>query len=1452
MVSHDGMICPCSRWPQMQGYIFRFLVLVVVICESLILQGVLGWTYHYQNRTMTWNRTRRFCKNNYTDMVAIQNMEENKYLDEYLPKTGTHVWIGLRKIQNNWTWIGTNRVLEDFVKNWAPGEPNNGRNNEDCVEMYIKRISHTGQWNDESCRKKKRPLCYKASCYPDSCSGHGECVETIGYYKCNCHEGFYGDNCEKVIKCMELEAPDRGLMNCSHPYGNFSYNSLCNFNCVEGYEIREKKTLKCTASADWTDPLPQCKVKQCMWLEVPSKDVMKCFGPFGRFNYNSTCTFGCREGYVVHGSDRVQCLASGQWTDRTPTCKVQVCETLTLPDHGNMSCTHPIADFHYNSTCDFSCNEGFTLSGLSRIQCKVSGQWTAPKPTCEAVKCSELKIPHGLLTNCSDPFGPFSYSSRCDFVCKAGFILQGSERLYCEASGKWTSKTPICKAVQCNLLKIPNQGIMQCRSPFGDFNYNSSCAFSCNEGFVLQGSGNLQCQASGEWTAQVPSCEAAKCARLENPEKGNVSCSHSFGRFSYNTTCNFSCEEGFTLNGSDSVQCGASGQWTKQIPSCEAKKCETLTQPEHGAMNCSHPIGNFSYTSTCGFWCPEGFVLSGTNWLECGTSGQWTAKTPTCKVKQCETLTQPEHGAMNCSHPIGNFSYTSTCGFWCPEGFVLSGTNWLDCGTSGQWTAKTPTCKVKKCETLTQPEHGAMNCSHPIGDFSYTSTCGFWCPEGFVLSGTNWLECGTSGQWTAKTPTCKVKKCETLTQPEHGAMNCSHPIGNFSYTSTCGFWCPEGFLLSGTNWLECGTSGQWTAKTPTCKVKKCETLTQPEHGTMNCSNPIGNFSYTSTCGFWCPEGFVLSGTNWLECGTSGQWTAKTPTCKVKKCETLTQPEHGAMNCSNPIGNFSYTSTCGFWCPEGFVLSGTNWLECGTSGQWTAKTPTCKVRKCETLTQPEHGAMNCSHPIGNFSYTSTCGFWCPEGFVLSGTNWLECGTSGQWTAKTPTCKAKKCETLTQPEHGAMNCSHPIGNFSYTSTCGFWCPEGFVLSGTNWLECGTSGQWTAKTPTCKVKKCETLTQPEHGAMNCSHPIGNFSYTSTCGFWCPEGFVLSGTNWLECGTSGQWTAKTPTCKSVACQTLTQPERGVMSCTHPLGNFSYISTCEFSCDEGFALTGSGRLQCQTNGEWTTHTPSCKVVTCQTLKQPEQGAMNCSRPIGDFSFNSVCDFNCKEGFVLRGSESIQCQANKEWTAHTPNCKAVRCNILRSLHHGRMSCSHPIGEFSYRSVCNLSCVEEGFILTGADKLECTASGKWTDEMPACEVVKCQQLKAAHSQIMNCSHHLGNFSYGSICDFHCVKGLKLNGPVRLQCNESGQWTDQIPSCDVLRSLPPAAASQIYPGAIAAAVGLSLLAGMVGTIVVMIRKKLKKEESDTAILNSESIGGTEDTFDNPSFDNAAAGS
>ncbi|XP_059840538.1 E-selectin-like isoform X6 [Hypanus sabinus] len=938
MVSHASVNCP-----RIQDKIFRFLTLTVIIYGVLILGGAHSWLYYYKNQLMTWQKARKYCQTHFTDMVAIQNMEEIAYLVNYLKGGKGHVWIGLRKHNNIWTWIGTSRKLEDIGMNWAPDEPNNGKNNEDCVEMYINVGENSGLWNDEPCKRKKRPVCYKATCTPDICNGHGECVETIGSFKCACYEGFHGERCEKVLKCLELETHDHGIMNCSNPYGTFSYNSTCDFSCVEGFSIQKdkEKRLRCNASADWDAPVPTCEANRCRGMEVPSKDIMNCSYPFGKFRYNSTCTFGCREGYVVHGAERIRCLASGQWTDQQPRCKVQQCETLVDPEHGTMNCTDPINDFGYNSTCDFSCSEGFSLNGLSRLQCKISGQWSAQTPTCEAVKCSELKVLPNLSMNCSDRFGRFSYGSVCDFLCEDGFTLQGSDRLECEVSGQWTSKVPICKAIQCTPLKIPERGNMNCKDMYGDFSYNSTCVFSCIEGFAINGSNNLQCEASSQWTAEVPTCEVVKCTALENPEQGTVSCSHLLGPFSYNATCDFKCERGFVLNGSETIQCGAFGQWTPQIPSCEAMKCDMLRNPDRGSHNCTHPIDHYSYNSSCDFSCAEGFMLVGSHRLECRDSGQWTAEIPTCRAVSCQTVTQPERGMVNCTHPIGDFSYSSTCSFDCTEGFVLQGSEVLVCEANGQWTAPVPNCKAVTCQTITQPERGMVNCTQPIGRFSYSSTCSFDCTEGFVLQGSEMLVCEANGQWTAPVPNCKAVTCQTLTDPEQGTMNCSHPIGDFSYSSMCDFSCGEGFALKGSKNLQCQSNGQWTAQNPNCEVLICERLMQPEHGAMNCFHSTGSFSFNSACDFSCAEGFTLVGSHRLECRASGQWTAAKPTCRAVQCDALNTPYRGSMNCTHPFGKFRYSSKCEVSCVKGFALKGAAEIECTGSGNWTNMLPVCK-------------------------------------------------------------------------------------------------------------------------------------------------------------------------------------------------------------------------------------------------------------------------------------------------------------------------------------------------------------------------------------------------------------------------------------------------------------------------------------------------------------------------------
>jgi hypothetical protein len=65
----------------------------------------------------------------------------------------------------------------------------------------------------------------------------------------------------------------------------------------------------------------------------------------------------------------------------------------------------------------------------------------------------------------------------------------------------------------------------------------------------------------------------------------------------------------------------------------------------------------------------------------------------------------------------------------------------------------------------------------------------------------------------------------------------------------------------------------------------------------------------------------------------------------------------------------------------------------------------------------------------------------------------------------------------------------------------------------------------------------------------------------------------------------------------------------------------------------------------------SMKVVQCEPLEAPELGTMDCIHPLGNFSFQSKCAFNCSEGRELLGTAETQCGASGNWSSPEPICQ---------------------------------------------------------------------------------------------------------------------------------------------------------------------------------------------------------
>ncbi|KAM4575506.1 E-selectin-like [Fundulus diaphanus] len=609
---------------------------LVFFCSMLCLwTSVEGWSYYYSDEVMDWESARQWCRTNYTDMVAIQNQEEIEHLKSSLPRKSGYYWIGIRKVNDVWTWVGTNKPLTAEASNWASGEPNNHEKGklsgqtEDCVEMYIKREIDEGKWNDERCTKPKTALCYTAACKTDSCL-HGECVETINSHVCKCSPGFYGHRCEQVVQCNKEEVirPQKGGVECTHEYGNFSYDSLCNYSCEEGYKLSVSDPQRCLATGNWSMQSPICELVQCQDLSAPARGSMNCSDPLGKFSYHSSCEFTCKEGYKLDDSSSrmLKCESSGKWSAPKPSCVAVQCPTLQNPDYGYITFEDDTnLSFSYGKSCSFRCVPGYRLVGPSTLTCTAAAEWSEQAPHCEAITCQNPGTGDHLILQCSKSL---QSNSTCNFSCEPGYKLQGEQSIQCLEDGKWSDAKPSCKAVQCSALKDPCNGFITCEDM--RFSYSKSCSFKCAPGYRLVGPSTLTCTAAAEWSEQEPHCEAITC---QNPVEGAnmiADCSKPLTDLRPSSTCSFSCEPGFELLGANTTTCSQDGHWSEATPTCSAVRCLLLDAPENGHINCSErqPVFN----SQCSFTCNQDFSLDGHEILTCDRHGSWTGKKPTCQA----------------------------------------------------------------------------------------------------------------------------------------------------------------------------------------------------------------------------------------------------------------------------------------------------------------------------------------------------------------------------------------------------------------------------------------------------------------------------------------------------------------------------------------------------------------------------------------------------------------------------------------------------------------------------------------------------------------------------------------------------------------------------------------------------------------------------------------------------
>ncbi|XP_050003608.1 C4b-binding protein alpha chain isoform X3 [Alexandromys fortis] len=295
--------------------------------------------------------------------------------------------------------------------------------------------------------------------------------------------------------------------------------------------------------------------------------------------------------------------------------------------------------------------------------------------------------------------------------------------------------------------------------------------------------------------------------------------------------------------------------------------------------------------------------------------------------------------------------------------------------------------------------------------------------------------------------------------------------------------------------------------------------------------------------------------------------------------------------------------------------------------------------------------------------------------------------------------------------------------------------------------------------------------------------FSFGSRIEFSCLEGYILIGssTSYCEIQSKGvAWSDPLPDCVSVKCR----PPPDISHGRHSGGDedfYTYGSSITYRCHPNFSLVGSASITCsvvnKTVGVWSPSPPTCEKINCP---QPYvlHGVID-SGFRATYKYKDSVRFACLKGAILRGKNTISCEADGNWHPSPPVCEPNGCTNIPDIPHAswlqnlppKKEDVYPVGAtLQYR--CH-----PGYEPATRERttLVCQKDLTWSP-FKGCKEICCpvpDPKKVKIIQHMKLSPENGcNYFFNDKVSYKCQDDSILSAT----CKSDGTWNPRTPSCD----------------------------------------------------------------------------